>query len=488
MSKKVQVSPLFALFAVFCALLVGCCSLVVYAQSSDVRVVVVGGGLAGLTTAYELQKRGIVAHVIEANEVFGGRVATAHYPEGLQAEFGLQELWAENPALTIARELHVPLDEEGAEPFSSVVIDGKLHAFIQDTSAEYFASFLSEAEQTALSAWFKKASVIRKSALARGLADPTAKALQDLSFAEWIAQEKLPRRAAEFIRLTLECELATTWDRFSALAGLIEFGIFLDGGQKNYHVRGGNVRLIEALAAALKGPKTLSALVVRVVREKGSDGKVRAHVYYRKAGRIEKVDADAVVLAIPFTRIHVVSLTPALSQTKRQAIESLSFGQYVVAHLIVDRAAEKLWSIEGETPLPVLTDGRLGVVYGMQGEGDPKAKTDVFALLIHGPAARRLHMKPHDEAVAEMVAELSRLWPGFDKYVRASYLYSHHPAAVAVWPPGRSPLDAQAQSLFEPEEGLYLAGDWLVSAHSDGAVISGQRAAERIAKDLRTLD
>jgi len=30
---------------------------------------VVGGGLAGLTTAYELQKRGIVAQIIEASDV-----------------------------------------------------------------------------------------------------------------------------------------------------------------------------------------------------------------------------------------------------------------------------------------------------------------------------------------------------------------------------------------------------------------------------------
>ncbi|MGH8542448.1 MAG: FAD-dependent oxidoreductase [Gammaproteobacteria bacterium] len=124
-----------------------------------------------------------------------------------------------------------------------------------------------------------------------------------------------------------------------------------------------------------------------------------------------------------------------LSRAKREAIESLAFGQYVAAHLIVDRAAEDLWRIKGETPLPVLSDGALGVIYGTQGEGNPDARTDVFSLLVHGPAARRLHMKPHDEAVAEMTAALSKLWPGFKSHVRETYFYSHHPAAVAVWPP-----------------------------------------------------
>ncbi|OOO02588.1 MAG: hypothetical protein USCGTAYLOR_01167 [Chromatiales bacterium USCg_Taylor] len=164
------------------------------------------------------------------------------------------------------------------------------------------------------------------------------------------------------------------------------------------------------------------------------------------------------MLAVPFTRVHSISLTPELSRAKREAIASLDLGQYVVAHLIVDRTAENLWRVNGETPLPVLSDGTLGVIYGTQSEGEPNAKTDVFSLLVHGPAARRLHMKPHDEAVAEMTAALSKLWPGFKSHVREPYLYSHHPAAVAVWPPGRSPLDAKAQALFEPEDGVYFAG------------------------------
>ena len=54
-------------------------------------------------------------------------------------------------------------------------------------------------------------------------------------------------------------------------------------------------------------------------------------------------------------------------------------------------------------------------------------------------------MKPHDEAIAEMTAALSKLWPGFGAHVREGYLYSHHPAAVAVWPSDRSPLDAKSK-------------------------------------------
>lgn len=60
------------------------------AQSPHVPVIVVGGGLAGLLTAYELGKMGLHAAVLEAGPRLGGRIQTADYGNGLEAEFGMQ--------------------------------------------------------------------------------------------------------------------------------------------------------------------------------------------------------------------------------------------------------------------------------------------------------------------------------------------------------------------------------------------------------------
>ena len=43
---------------------------------AGVRVAVIGGGLAGLTVAYELEKLGYTTHVLEARPRPGGRVHT----------------------------------------------------------------------------------------------------------------------------------------------------------------------------------------------------------------------------------------------------------------------------------------------------------------------------------------------------------------------------------------------------------------------------
>src|SRR5207249_11567132 len=52
------------------------------------RVIVVGAGLAGLTTALDLVAAGWDVVVLEARDRVGGRVKTQHFDDGLHAELG----------------------------------------------------------------------------------------------------------------------------------------------------------------------------------------------------------------------------------------------------------------------------------------------------------------------------------------------------------------------------------------------------------------
>ncbi|HET6150414.1 MAG TPA: FAD-dependent oxidoreductase [Polyangia bacterium] len=457
------------------------------------RVIIVGGGIAGLVSAYELGKRGISAELLEATESWGGRVATAYYGEDTYGEFGMQEMWADNPLLGIARELGVALDDKAESPYSSLVIDGKLVPFVQPAAAAFFESFLDLHERRALGRWMDQAKRLRDRALAAS-DGPSAelKSLQDGSFADWIGTFALPKRVSEWIRLTLECELATDWRSFSGLSGLVEFGFFLGRGQANYRVRGGNSRLTAALADAIPGRKTLLATVTAIERWRTPDGRTRARVSYLRNQRLETVEAERVILAVPFVRIHQIRIDPPLSKEKWRAISSLHRGQYTVVHLLVDKGARETWQVRGQppapapqpSPFPVLTDGPLGVVYGVVHESPAAQPLEVFSLLIHGAAADAFHMVPRDTKVREILGALDKLWPGLAAHVHSSQVFSYHPAALPVWPPGRSPLDAQARALREPELGLTLAGDYTVSAHSNGAAESGQAAAARIISEL----
>jgi monoamine oxidase len=296
---------------------------------------------------------------------------------------------------------------------------------------------------------------------------------------------KLPHVVEEFIRLTIECELATSWNNFSAVIGLEEFGIFLGKGMPNFHAKGGNIKVIDALVKAHKGPETTSATVTRIDRAKDAAGNVVVRVTYIKGGQVVTVEGERVILTVPFWRLHQIVIDPPLSQDKWQGITTLQRGAYTVVHLLVDKDASKTWQFEGQAAFPILSDGPLGVIYGVMAETPPSQPFEVFILLVYGMQAQMFHMVPREVKLAELRAELDKLFPGLSKHIHGEYVYSYHPAAIAVWPPGRAPIDAQGKKLHEPELGLYLAGDWTVSGHSNGAVISGTAAADAIAKELK---
>lgn len=464
-----------------CVLLAACAtpSVAVRPAPEVVEVAVVGGGLAGLVTAYELKQRGIDARVLEASDRLGGRVATAEYGPGLQAEYGLEELWEKSPLLELARKLNVPLEEEGT--FSSVLLDGKLHAFTQDTNDAFFDSLFTPAERAAQRRFFERAEALFL--LKRD--SPELNALAAISFAQWLEQEQVPPRVAKWVRLTLECELGATAEEFSALFGLVELRTFLFDGEHAFHVVGGNGRLIDALGTALAGRTTLRARVSSIERHRDAKGDWLVTVHYLRDGKLETLRARRVVVTVPWLMLHLIALTPPLPPSAQLAMASLGRGQYAVVHLVIDKAAHQLWGGAEARPFPVLTDGPLGVVYGVRSLSPKEQPNEVFSLLIHGAYARAFHLVPHERKRDEVVAELDKLWPGFSQHVRGSAVFTYHPAAIPFWPPGRSPFDAQAEGLFQSFDGLFLAGDWLVNSHSEGAVLAAQRQATAIAAELR---
>jgi monoamine oxidase len=124
------------------------------------------------------------------------------------------------------------------------------------------------------------------------------------------------------------------------------------------------------------------------------------------------------------------------------------------------------------------------VVYGVAHPAPPGQALEVFSLLVYGDDAAAFHMVPREVKVRRILAALDKLWPGLSSHVHSSEVFSYHPAAIPVWPPGRSPLDHLARALREPEHGLYLAGDYTMSAHANGAADSAQAVAARISQEL----
>ncbi len=450
-------------------------------RAADPDVIIVGAGIAGLSTAYRLKKEGKSFLILEMSSHIGGRVRTASYPEKVTAELGLEEFWEGNPTLEIFRELKVPL-EKSATSFSSFITKGKLYPFVHDTNKEFLASYLTKKEMEIYTAWDKKAHDL----YTKIQANPKDKAvtfLQDISFADWVIKNcKLPKRIQEVIRIESEPEYGTHWDRISATDGLAEWHIFSGEGTSSVHVVGGNHKALLAIADSL-GEKNiiLNRQVTNIksladgVEVTAADADYKQHVY----------KAKYVVTTPPLFRLNEIQFEPALAPERINAIQTQTWGAYFTAHVIVDIKAESFWKVKGESVLPIISDSKLGVIYEGHPEGDDPKHT-MLNLLVTGDAADEFNDRngAMDDVRATLLKEFEKLWPGFGKHVQKIVFYRYHPRAIASWPIGRSRFDELSQLMRKPQGRVYFGGDFTENTHSDGAALS----ALRVVKDIVALD
>lgn len=450
-------------------------------DKDPVDVIIVGGGLSGLSTAYYLQKAGLSYHILEAAPRVGGRCRTGTYPNGTEAEVGLAEFWTGNPALDIIKELG--LKTELTEPgLSSFMVDGKLYPFLSENNNQEFIAHSLGSDYAQYQAWDKTMQALIDE-IESGNISPELMKLKDISFKDWLETQKLSPLAKGMVKAVLEPEIGTTIARIGALDGIAEWHIFVGKGADPNHVQGGNEKLAEALANAIGRDHISLNTQVTNVTDTGDAVEVRAldattfdnHTY---RGRF-------VVTTVPLYRLFEIQFTPRLSDDIYKAVHSQSWGAYLTAHCELDRSAEKFWTKGKDTALPILTGGALGCVYPGH-DGGPKDRV-LINCLVTGPLAERFNARTmsFDDVETEMTKAMEKLWPSSQALIKNWTFYRYHPRAIASWPVGRSRFDELSNLLRQPFGKLYFAGDFTESSHSDGAFRSAQRVSAQIIKSLK---
>jgi monoamine oxidase len=454
----------------------------------NATVLIVGGGLTGLTTAYELNKVGIDSLILEAAPRIGGRIQSVRFKDGDTAEAHMEEYFERNPAYQLLKELNLPLAEDVAH--SSVRLGGKIYPYRgEGDREEYLRGIFSEKEIRAFVKWNAKMWALYEKLHASHFSGkplpPELVALTKISFARFIAKEGLPRKVREWMRVTIEPEMAIEWDQISALDGIDEMRLFLDSpqgfGEKNYHVKGGNSKFTAALAAKIGDRQPLTNALVTAIRQTADAVTVR---YLQDGYQYGEVTGKYIVVTVPVPQLGRIQFEPPLSAEKQRAIATTRYGSYVKVHLGVAPAAAKLWEEDGETVLTLLSDSPAGSVYDATDLQDaPTDRDRILTLLLHARFARAMIGLSADEIRQRAAASLDALFPGVQQQVKFAEVFVY-PEAVAYWPLklGRSRFDALADKLREPQGRLYLGGDMTENSHSEGAVLAAFRMSKAIAE------
>lgn len=449
------------------------------AVPSKVDVLIVGAGLSGLATAYELRKAGISYHILELTPHIGGRVRTVKYKingEELTADSGMEEYWESNPAVKLFEELKLPTRHD--EAVSSIVINKKVYEFGDVSNEEYFQKLFTAREIKSLTAFKEKVAKMLPDLNKRPIPAEMMK-LKDQSFAAWVEKQKLSSKVSEWIRISIECEVGTEWTKLPALDGIAEFHIFTGKGEQSYRIIDGNEKFTEALTGVIGRNHITTNHRVTKIKTEGSTVSVS---YLDQATNYHgTLKASHVVTTVPLFRLAMeVQFEPGLSEVKLKAINSQTYGSYFKAHVFAPEIASKFWKIGDASLLPLLSDSELGVVY--EGNPDQETKMKIISLLITGSRAEAFNFMNQDQTRAMITAAFERLWPGFSKHITGMEFYRYHPRAIAGWPVGRSRYDELSEAIRKPENRVYLAGDFTEGTHSSGAFVSAFRVVDQIKK------
>lgn len=451
----------------------------------ETTVLIVGGGLTGLTTAYELKKAGIDALILEASPRVGGRIQSIRFQDGDTAEAHMEEYFERNPAVKLLRELDLPLADDVAH--STVRLGGKIYPYRGEGDRdEYLRGIFSAKEAEAFLRWNDRTWALYEKLHASHYSGkplpPELVALTKISFAKYIERQRLPKKVSEWIRVTVEPEMAIEWDKISALDGIDEVRLFLGTpagfGEKNYHVKGGNTRFVEALVSRIGRPPVVNAMVT-AVRQTAEGVTVR---YLQDGYHYREATAKYVVVTVPVPQLGRIQFEPGLSEEKQRAIATTRYGSYIKVHFGIAPQAAKLWELDGSSILTMLSDTQAGSVYDATDLQDaPSDRDRVLTLLLHARFARNLLGRSADDIRQKCAESLDALFPGVKQHIKFAEIFVY-PSAVAYWPLelGRSRFDSLANKLREPQGRLYIGGDMTEDSHSEGAVVAALRMSQAL--------
>jgi monoamine oxidase len=390
------------------------------------RAIVVGAGLAGLSSAYELQRAGCEVRALEARDRVGGRVWSRQLDNGAVVEMGAEFLL---PGNTAVREL--------AAHFGLGLWDKGMRYGRRDPRGGV-GTTADELE-----------------AAADELGAALAAAPPDLPARRFLEELDIPAGAREALLARVEISSANSADLVAArdLAGIAHVD-----REPAPSIAGGNQRLALALADALGDAVRLRTPVQRIVH--GDDG-------VRAAGGGGEHEADVCVVAVPASVLDRIAFDPPLPPKLAEALAAVGYGH--AAKLFVPLRSPAPPSAVMSVPGRYWT----WTATGDGGESQPV----VSAFAGSREALARLEV---DRGPARWLESVGELRDDLDLDPSGAVLstWADDPWARAAY--STSPPAELADAFARPVGPLAFAGEHLggeFAALMEGAIRSGRRAA-----------
>lgn len=446
------------------------------------EVVVVGGGIAGLTAAWHLRDRDVV--VLEAADRLGGRI-WSESRGNYWLNFGAHVFGGPDTATgRLLGELGVR-----AEPvpgrLTAVALNGRIVSRGPVETFPFRLPLTLRERVQLLGLGFKlRAAVGRYAALAapRAGEDPAERQAQILAFMDDRSFAAFAGRLGADAQALLGSTLTRSSGEPEELAagyGVGYFHLVWNRGEGLAHnILGGSSTIIDALAAGLPGRVRTFARLTSVLHERD-----QVVVRYLLDGTDAELRAQAAVIATPayVTRGIVAGLPPDTAG----ALAAIPYGPYVVGAFLTTEDEAMPWDDLYALATPKRSFSMLFNTANVLRHG-AQPRRPGGSLMVYAAAERaRLLADLDDGAVAErFLADLHDLYPQ-TRGIVGEVVIKRWERGLPYPRPGRSRLQAALTRSLAP---IYLAGDYLGTWYTDTAVQTAVQAAAALRRQLQNAD
>jgi monoamine oxidase len=267
--------------------------------------------------------------------------------------------------------------------------------------------------------------------------------------------------------------LGEDFDHVSALQDMV-WQPFFDRNKKWMNLKGGNDLLPRAFADRLGKRIHYGAALRKLTQDKD-----KVHLSVTRGGAVEQVDADRVILAIPFSTLRNIELDDSFSAQKRAVISKLRYDS--ASHVFL-QSRSRFWIEQGisgfaQTDLPIRV-----VLNYTEAQPGPRA---ILGIETEGTNSRLIAaMKPEErirwslENVTKVYPEMAENFEGGTSVVRDDEPWSL--GAAAYYAPGE--MTTMFPHVARPEGRVHFPGEHTSELFvMEGAAQSGIRAAREVA-------